>query len=159
MLRPLVGAWVQVLFHSPRRGSFHRSLTVLCAIGLTGVFSLAGWSRRIRAGLHVSRVTQESALPSLGSYTGLSPSAMRLSRRFYSRPRCIVHGPTTPAVPGHRRFGLVPVRSPLLGDSLNYFLFLGVLRCFSSPGSPQYIAVLIATLQVAGLSHSEIPGS
>ena len=33
-------------------------------------------------------------------------------------------------------FGLLPVRSPLLGESLTYFLFLGVLRCFSSPGSP-----------------------
>ena len=30
-------------------------------------------------------------------------------------------------------FGLFPVRSPLLGESLSYFLFLGVLRCFSSP--------------------------
>ena len=29
MLRPLVGAWFQVLFHSPRRGAFHLSLTVL----------------------------------------------------------------------------------------------------------------------------------
>ena len=29
MLRPLVGAWFQVLFHSPTRGAFHLSLTVL----------------------------------------------------------------------------------------------------------------------------------
>jgi hypothetical protein len=29
-------------------------------------------------------------------------------------------------------FGLFPVRSPLLGESLTYFLFLQVLRCFSS---------------------------
>ena len=29
-------------------------------------------------------------------------------------------------------FGLLPVRSPLLGESLTYFLFLQVLRCFSS---------------------------
>ena len=28
-LRPLVGAWFQVLFHSPNRGAFHLSLTVL----------------------------------------------------------------------------------------------------------------------------------
>ena len=35
-----------------------------------------------------------------------------------------------------RRFGLFPVRSPLLGESLNYFLFLRVLRCFSSPRWP-----------------------
>ena len=33
----------------------------------------------------------------------------------------------------HPRFGLFPVRSPLLGESLIYFLFLRVLRCFSSP--------------------------
>ena len=33
------------------------------------------------------------------------------------------------------RFGLLPVRSPLLRQSLIYFLFLRVLRCFSSPGS------------------------
>ncbi len=29
MLRPLVGAWFQELFHSPRRGAFHLSFTVL----------------------------------------------------------------------------------------------------------------------------------
>ena len=34
----------------------------------------------------------------------------------------------------HLRFGLFPVRSPLLGESLVYFLFLQVLRCFSSLG-------------------------
>ena len=38
----------------------------------------------------------------------------------------------------HGRFGLFPVRSPLLGESLNCFLFLKVLRCFSSLGSPPY---------------------
>ncbi len=36
------------------------------------------------------------------------------------------------------RFGLLPVRSPLLGESS---LFLGVLRCFSSPGAPRIAAV------------------
>ena len=104
MLRPLVGAWVQVLFHSPRRGSFHRSLTVLCAIGLTGVFSLAGWSRRIRAGFHVSRVTQDTTKPCLATTTGLSPAMAELSRTFVSR--CKYYGVvlqphrchTTPAV-------------------------------------------------------------
>ena len=40
-----------------------------------------------------------------------------------------------------------------------YFLFLGVLRCFSSPRSPPYKTVRIAGLQPAGLSHSEIHGS
>ena len=38
----------------------------------------------------------------------------------------------------HPRFGLFPGRSPLLGESLVYFLFLQVLRCFSSLRSPPY---------------------
>ncbi len=38
----------------------------------------------------------------------------------------------------HVRFGLFPGRSPLLGESLVYFLFLHVLRCFSSLRSPHY---------------------
>ena len=37
-----------------------------------------------------------------------------------------------------RRFGLFPVRSPLLGE---YFLFLRVLRCFSSPGARHLVYV------------------
>ena len=37
-----------------------------------------------------------------------------------------------------QRFGLFPVRSPLLGESLDYFLFLQVLRCFSSLRSPPH---------------------
>ena len=35
-------------------------------------------------------------------------------------------------------FGLFPFRSPLLRKSIVFFLFLRVLRCFSSPGSPPY---------------------
>ena len=57
------------------------------------------------------------------------------------------------------RFGLVPVRSPLLGESLDCFLFLEVLRCFSSLRLPPHHVMRIITLQVIGLSHSEIRGS
>ena len=39
----------------------------------------------------------------------------------------------------HKRFGLFPGRSPLLGESLVYFLFLQVLRCFSSLRSPLHL--------------------
>ena len=38
----------------------------------------------------------------------------------------------------YSRFGLFRFRSPLLSESLFYFLFLRVIRCFSSPGSPHY---------------------
>ena len=56
-----------------------------------------------------------------------------------------------------RRFGLFPVRSPLLGESFIYFLFLRVLRCFSSPRWPLHKQM--SCLQHDGLSHSEIGGS
>ena len=54
------------------------------AIGLPGVFSLAGWARRIRAGLLVPRVTQDTTRPHRASGTGLSPSTIELSRTFSS---------------------------------------------------------------------------
>ena len=34
-----------------------------------------------------------------------------------------------------KKFGLFPFRSPLLRKSIVFFLFLRVIRCFSSPGS------------------------
>ena len=56
-------------------------------------------------------------------------------------------------------FGLFPVRSPLLGE---YFLFLQVLRCFSSLGAlpPTYVfSRRILEVRSSGFPHSEIPGS
>ena len=52
------------------------------------------------------------------------------------------------------RFGLLRFRSPLLTQSLVCFLFLRVLRCFSSPGSP--CAQHSAGIASGGLPHSEI---
>ena len=64
MLRPLVGAWFQVLFHSSQvEVLFTFPSRYWFAIGLTGVFSLTGWSRQIRAEFHVFRVTQDTAMP------------------------------------------------------------------------------------------------
>ena len=50
--------------------------------------------------------------------------------------------PTTPMMQPstgitHHRFSLFRFRSPLLTESSFYFLFLRVLRCFTSPRSPQ----------------------
>src|SRR6185295_2805813 len=56
---------------SPRRGSSHRSLTLLCAIGRRGVLSLGRWSSRIRTHFHVLSRTQDPARPPLTSRTGL----------------------------------------------------------------------------------------
>ena len=60
------------------------------------------------------------------------------------------------------RFGLFRFRSPLLTKSLFYFLFLRVMRCFSSPGSLQPYYVFIRRyrrITVGGFPHSEICGS
>ena len=54
------------------------------AIGLSGVFSLAGWSRRIRAEFLVLRVTQDTTRPHCASVTELSSSLVELSRTFSS---------------------------------------------------------------------------
>ena len=54
--------------------------------------------------------------------------------------------PTTPNP--ENRFGLFPFRSPLLRESFVYFLFLQVLRCFSS--------LSLASLKL--FIHFRIPG-
>ena len=128
-------------------------------IGLMGVFSLAGWSRRIRAGLLVSRVTQDTATSRPASRKGLSPATAQLSRRFRSRsgydnavlqPRDCIATATVWALP----------RSLATTGGITFcFLFLEVLRCFSSLRSPHYNCVMMTVLQTDGLSHSEIRGS
>ncbi len=58
----------------------------------------------------------------------------------------------------HLRFGLFPVRSPLLGESL-LFSFPAGTKMFQFPAFASSHTVRIAALQAAGLSHSEILGS
>nr|AOE11741.1 hypothetical protein [uncultured bacterium] len=49
----------------------------------------------------------------------------------------------------------VPISLAATIGIINYFLFLRVLRCFSSPG----LLLSVTGLQPAGLPHSEIYGS
>ena len=140
-----------MLFTFPSRYSY--------TIGLTGVFSLAGWSRRIHTGFLVPRATQGSATAVRASGTGLSPAAARLSRRFPSRSR----SDTAALLPrmGHKdttRFGLAPVRSPLLGGSL-LFSLPGGTKMFQFPPFASAPLARMTALQAAGLSHSDIRGS
>ena len=59
-LPPLVDAGFQDLFHSPRRGAFHLSLTVLVHYRSLKVFSLRRWSSQIPTRFLVSRGTRVS---------------------------------------------------------------------------------------------------
>ena len=105
----------------------------------------------------MSRATQGSAMPSEASRKGLSPALAGLSRPFRS-PRNVQHrGPTTPARPRPRGFGLLPVRSPLLRESLLFSLPAGT-KMFQFPAFASRFK-RDDSLKAAGLSHSEIRGS
>ena len=119
----------------PSRGSFHLSLTVLCAIGHWVVFSLTEWSPLIPTRFHVSRGTLDPAML-------LSISDTRLSRFFAGLPRPfsyqsqINYAVLTPQNK-FRGLGSFPFARRYLGNRC-FFLLLRVLRCFSSPGFPLY---------------------
>ena len=121
-----------MLFTFPSRYSF--------AIGLPGVFSLAGWSRRIRAEFLVLRVTQDTTKPCFASITGLSPAMVELSRTFFSRFKYygVVLQPRI-CIATHAVWAL-PRSLATTGGIIVYFLFLQVLRCFSSLRSPLHLS-------------------
>jgi len=96
-LRPLVGIRFQVLFHSPNRGSFHLSLTVLVHYRSPRVFSLGRWASLLPTGLACPVVLKvnggrfrsshdwpflSSNLVQISLSTGLSPSVADLSSIF-----------------------------------------------------------------------------
>ena len=101
----------------PSRGSFHLSLTVLCAIGHWIVFSLGGWSLLLPTGFLVSCGTLVSASRFCFSDTGLLPSLEVLSRTLLLSIVVHVADPQPhPTVVGW--FGLLRFRSPLLTKSM-----------------------------------------
>ena len=73
-LQLFVGFRFQVLFHSPNRGTFHLSLTVLVHYRSPNVFSLGEWTPRIPTGLACPVVLSYPAGDNQFSHTGLSPS-------------------------------------------------------------------------------------
>ncbi len=117
----------------PSRGAFHLSLTVLVHYRSVGIFSLAGWSPRIHSRFHVTRGTQVPARLSCLSPTGLSPTLARLSSALRLGTWVHIAGPTTPSPVGD---GLGSSRfARRYSGNRVFFLFLQVLRCFSSLGS------------------------
>ena len=118
------------------RGSFHLSFTVLCSIGHWVVFSLTEWSPLIPAGFPVSRGTLDTAncdsdfgYEVFTLYDRTSQTVL-LSCRSYIAVR-------TPSCT-HNGLGSFPFARRYLGNRC-FFLFLRVLRCFSSPGSLPYV--------------------
>ena len=89
------------------------------------------WSAQIHTAFHVCRITQE--LPRVSLDFGYGDFTLCVGTfHFLLLSIEIPHrGPTTP--PTSRGFGLFRFRSPLLTESI-LFLFLRLLRCFTSPG-------------------------
>src|SRR3954471_20700883 len=72
----LVSIRFQVLFHSPNRGAFHLSLTVLVHYRSSRVFSLGGLDPPVSYRVSVPRSTQDTNQLDAVSCTGLSPSVV-----------------------------------------------------------------------------------
>jgi hypothetical protein len=81
-LRPLVGVWFQVLFTPLFTVLFTFPSRYWFTIGLSVVFSLAGWCRQIQTGFLRSRPTQDTRLHINLTCTGLSPPVVDLPRSF-----------------------------------------------------------------------------
>ena len=138
-----------MLFTFPSRYSF--------AIGLSVVFSLSGWSPIIQPEFLVFRHTQVVSDPRSASRKGLSPAPAHHSRCFRSLPNSML----TLLLPRHVRchtagLGSSPFARRYWGNRC-YFLFLQVLRCFSSLRSPR--APRGVRIAPDGLPHSDIRGS
>ncbi len=127
---PLVG----VLFTFPSRYS--------CTIGRRGVFRLGGWSPRVRTGFHVPRPTRGP------------PRALRLRgchplRRTFPDPSASPWMAT----------GLVPFRSPLLGES-RLMSFPPGTEMFQFPGlAPRPYGFGPGSPKREGFPHSDTRGS
>ena len=151
MLRPLVGRRVQGLFHSPVRGSFHLSLTVLVRY-----LALRDGPRWFAQDFSCPALLRIPLGFRLNSHTGLSPSLAACSKAFCFKSSCHL----VVLLPRWRRNTIGLGSSAFARHYLrNHFCFLllRVLRCFSSPRSLPYAGM--TGLLPAGLPHSDIRGS
>ena len=144
---------LEVLFTFPSR--------YLCAIGLSVVFSLTGWSPQIPADFLVLRGTQVPPdVPVCISRTGLSPFIATLS--------CVFRYASLHVLPAVLQPRALPQDNPGLGwcafarhylRNRFYFLFLWVLRCFSSPRSLlTFVKCRDRSRRVSPFGHPRVTG-
>ena len=158
-----MGLRFQVLFHSPHRGSFHLSLTVLLLYRSYLVFSLGSWSTQIPTGFLVSRRTQ---VPST------EPAAFRI-RGFHPLWQAFPSLSAMLPVYNSAPYGTTALQ-PRLIDGLGssnfarryfrnhyYFLLPGYLDGSVPPVSLPHTMYSYADNRLApvGLPHSAIDGS
>ena len=132
MLPLLVSIGFQVLFHSPPGVLFTFPSRYYFSIGHQGVFSLGRWSSLLPTGFLVSRGTLEHNLWIIHFVyriiTFYDETSQSSSTTHYSSF-------TMSVTPNKFGLGCFPFARRYLGNRC-FFLFLRVLRCFSSPGLP-----------------------
>ena len=168
----LVSARFQV-FSLPARGAFHLSLSVLLHYRSPTVFSLGRWSALLQPEFHVLRPTRvmynggASLSPTrLSRPVARFPNTVRLTMRFVTprdRCGCHMHIPSTPLPQRPQSYtNVVWAISPFAhhySGNLIRFLFLRLLRCFTSPGSPRQMAGdWSSTSRVSPFGHLRIYG-
>ena len=112
-----VGTWFQVLFHRPPGLLFTFPSRYWFAIGRWVVLRLGGRSPLLPPGFHVPQGTLDLSRSTLAfMYGGVTLCAVP----FQTLPLTIAipHPGPQPRSSYLKRFGLFPVRSPLLGESL-----------------------------------------
>ena len=127
-------------------------------IGLSGVFSLAGWAPQIQTGFHVSRPTQDTAKLGNRFVYGTVTLYGPLSSGFHFNYFLLYRSPTTPVMPKHYRFRLLRGRSPLLAQSL-LFSFPAGTKMFQFPAFAHCLQCDVASQhRVSPFGHSGIKG-
>ena len=131
VLRLLVGARFQVLFHSPPGVLFTFPSRYWCAIGHRVVLRLGWWSTQVRTGFHVPGPTQGprravrsgfayGAVTRCGRPSHAVPLPSRTCARGRQPPDARPFNPVGGTPAGYARSTVwpsVPFRSPLLGES------------------------------------------
>ena len=161
-LLPLVSIWFQVLFHSLIQGTFHLSLTVLVHYrshrSIQPYQMVLADSHRISRAPWYSGYCQDYNSYVYKTITFYGVTFQKLPLQI-SSPRC---SPTTPIMPEHYWFGLIPVRSPLLGESLLFslppgtqmFQFSGLASCKQDNWSSTSWVYPFGNLRIKGYSTS-----
>ena len=133
-LRPLVSAWFQVLFHSVVHGSFHLSLTVL--VHYRSLSSIQPYRMGPADSDRITRVPPYSGYCQIVK-TFRVRDYHPLWSSFPERFHYILTSHVAVLQPQHCRnnvgLGCSPFARRYQGNHY-YFLFLQVLRCFSSLG-------------------------
>ena len=125
-------------------------------IGLLGVFSLTGWSPQIQTGFHVSRPTQ---VPLLISQTYLYRTITVFGRIFQNVPVREIISYERAYYPDDAvttSVWALPRSIATTKGIDKFFLFLGVLRCCSSPRLLQLIGDMSSTCRVAPFGNHRV---